>query len=291
MSDFPLLTNNWFGKATLGTLALAFAPFLAGANPPMQTLVVLLALALGHQWDRFAVSRFSATEAEASPRRLLAAAARGDPWLVFTFAGMGRLAATGGPVRSAQRQLSEEIMARCGLSARERHEALGWFNAGTRPACPLSELARCCAGVADARAEALVLESFGRMAATRDSPEMNAMLQGLGSLLRFRRVGEGSIEAPTPDPAFEQLLDDAELLDVAVDDCSDAIKLAYRRGVARFHPDRLPGNATPAELALSEQRMTRFRDAYERLLAAGADNRFTQPRTVRSTSPPPTRKG
>lgn len=291
MSDFPLLTNNWFGKAALGTLALAFAPLLAGASASMHTLAVLLALALGHQWDRFAVSRFSATEAEASPRRLLAAAERGDPWLVFAFAGMGRLAATGGPVHSAQRQLSEEIMARCGLSRSAQHEALSWFNAGTRLACPLSELARYCAGAGDTRGEALVLECFGRMAATRDTPEMSEMLQGLGSLLQFRRGRQAPGVAPDPDPAQQQLQDDAELLDVAIDDCSDAIKLAYRRGVARFHPDRLPDNATPAELALSERRMTRFREAYERLLAAGADSRLTQPRTVRSTSRPPARKG
>ncbi|MFK7915112.1 MAG: DnaJ family molecular chaperone [Pseudomonadales bacterium] len=287
MSDFSLLTNNWFGKAVLGTLALAFAPVLAVANPPIQTLLVLLALALGHQWDRFAVTRFSATLAEASPRRLLAAAERGDPWLVFAFAGMGRLAATGGPVRSAQRQLSEEIMARCEFSRRARHEALSWFNAGTRLACPMSELAQRCSAITSVNGEALVLECLGRMAATRDGPEMNEMLRGLGSLLQFRRSDRPAPQAP--DPAQQQLLEDAELLDVAVDDCSDAIKLAYRRGVARFHPDRLPVTATPAELALSERRMSRYREAYERLLAAGADKRFIQPRTVRSTKPPPAR--
>lgn len=287
MANFSLLTNSWFGKAALGTVALASAPLVVGSNLAAQWTFALLALALGHQWDRFATQRFSPTLAEASPRRLLAAAERGDPWPVFAFAGMGRLAVTAGPVRSAQRQLAEEIMARQAYVGRARREALSWFNAGTRQSCPLSDLARCCSAQPNPSGEALVLECFGRMAATRDAPEMTEMLKGLGSLLQFRRAGASASSPANPE---QQLRSDAELLDVDLDDCSEAIKLAYRRGVARFHPDRLPRDATPAELALSERRMTSFRDAYERLLAAGADKRLSQPRTVRTRGPSSPRK-
>lgn len=279
MAYVPIFSNSWFGKALAGTLALAFADHLVPETAPWILAFVTLAIGLGHQWDVYARARFSPTKTQASPRQLRADAQRGNPWLLFAFCGMGRLSSTDGPVLAAHIQLAQEIMAREGLDQRARHRAVGWFNAGKDPSCPLSEIAELCVACPHPADEALVLESLGRCAAVRDGDGVADMLQGLGSLLRLRCEIDISASASAP------LDDAAELLAVEVGESSEAIKLAYRRGVARYHPDRLPADATITELHHAQQRMTALREAYERLLAESADNRLVQPRTVRNSNP------
>ncbi|MGI9328921.1 MAG: hypothetical protein ACR2PZ_27135 [Pseudomonadales bacterium] len=266
MLQSQILGNSWFGKALLGTLALAFADLLVPANLLSVGIVTLLAISLGHQWDLYARHRFSPTLTQASSRQLLAAARDEDPWLVFTFCGMGRLAATDGVVLPAHVQLVEEFMARLGLEGKVRHRAMGWFNAGQEKSAPFGELAQLCNVKPNPGCEALALECFGRSAALRDTPATRTALQGLGSLLQFHRSSRANPDQPNELEAA------AELLAVELGESSDAIKLAYRRGVARYHPDRLPAGATDGERQLSQRRMAAFREAYERLLAA-ADKR------------------
>ncbi len=266
MLQSQILGNNWFGKALLGTLALAYADQLVPANLVSVGILMLLAISLGHQWDLFARHRFSPTLTQASPRQLLSAARDEDPWLVFTFCGMGRLATTDGVVLPAHIQLVEEFMARLGLERKARHRAMGWFNAGKEKSAPFAELAQLCNEKPNPGCEALALECFGRSAVLRDTAAMRTALHGLGSLLQFHRSTAAKADQPT------ELQAAAELLAVELGESSDAIKLAYRRGVARYHPDRLPAGATDRERQLSQRRMTAFREAYERLLAA-ADKR------------------
>jgi hypothetical protein len=64
-----------------------------------------------------------------------------------------------------------------------------------------------------------------------------------------------------------------DLLGVTPEAGEQAIRLAYRRRVARCHPDRLPPEAGDAERRAAAERMTALREAMELLLAASVGER------------------
>jgi uncharacterized Ntn-hydrolase superfamily protein len=106
------------------------------------------------------------------------------------------------------------------------------------------------------------------MAALVDTPRATAELLGLGERVGWdrdhlaRQAVALAALMPTPGP-----LDQArEVLGVRADDGPEVIRLAYRRRVARWHPDRLPPEATSEERAAAEQRTWQLREALETLL-------------------------
>ncbi|MEM1231496.1 MAG: J domain-containing protein [Pseudomonadota bacterium] len=308
-----LLTNNWFAKALLVTMALVATDLVMPEPAWLTLLVVAIAFGLGHELDQLARARLSPSMAEASDRQLLLDLEQQDPWSIYALCAMGRLATIDGPLLPAHRQLAEEILARLSPKAGEDARAftrrgLKWFHAGRREGCPFSTLAAACGRARDtartaAAGEALVLECLGRAAQVRESDAVSAAMGDLATLLRyhlsgpasprpgvagvaasttgasfggagFGAAGTGSGAASTiPLPSTAERQAAAELLNVPVDASSEAIRLAYRRGVARYHPDRLPQNASAYDVAMAEEQMTRFRDAYERLLAGAVSSR------------------
>ncbi len=78
-------------------------------------------------------------------------------------------------------------------------------------------------------------------------------------------------EKPTEpfDPALHEAY---RRLDLKPDATPQQVKMAYRRMVSRFHPDRLSQDATPAETELAQQRMVELREALETLQAASAEH-------------------
>lgn len=288
-----LLTNNWIAKALLVTVTLVLTDLLLPEPLWLVALLVAMAIGVGHELDQLARQRLSPLTPEATPRQLLADLESYNPWWVFALCSMGRLAATDGEVLPAHRALAEEILAR--LSARVDGDSrafarrgLKWFYAGGRQACPFSDVAAACAGSPDAGGEALVMECLGRAAQLRETAPVAAAMADLGALLRFRggasraphetpgarfRSTSSGLPGAMPRPSDAELKEAAALLSVPLDAASDAIRLAYRRGVARYHPDRLPASATAYDVEMAEEQMTRYREAYERLLASGANNR------------------
>lgn len=280
-----LLTNNWFAKAVLVTVALVLTD-LRPPDPSWLTLVVLaVAAGLGHQLDLLARQRYGELGVEASLKQLEADLLQHSPWWMFALAGMGRVGSAEGDLLPAHRALAEEIIAR--LSARTDEDGrsfarrgLRWFYAGRRESCPFSDMAAACARNPNPHDEALVLECLGRAAQLREGEVTTAAMRDLGALLRFRRSagtdGPASFGTATTgaqaagvDPKDDRgLREAAALLNVPLDASSEAVRLAYRRGVARYHPDRLPASASAFDKTLAEEQMVQFREAYERLLAA-----------------------
>lgn len=284
-----LLTNNWFAKAVLVTVALVLTD-LRPPDPPWLTLLILaVAAGLGHQLDLLARQRYGDRGAEASLKQLEADLLQHSPWWMFALAGIGRVGSAEGELLPAHRELAEEIIAR--LRTRSDEEArsfarrgLRWFYAGRLPSCPFSDMAAACARMPNPHDEALVLECLGRAAQLRDGEITTVAMRDLGALLRFRRsasvdagadsassfasTGTGAPAAGVDPKDDRGLREAASLLNVSLDATSDAIRLAYRRGVARYHPDRLPAGASAFDKTMAEEQMVRFRAAYERLLAA-----------------------
>ncbi len=79
--------------------------------------------------------------------------------------------------------------------------------------------------------------------------------------------------APGPPPGTgDPLLENARaLLGVGAEADRAAIRLAYRRQVARWHPDRLPPDADPRRRTAAEARMCELREALNALLAAATE--------------------
>ncbi|HEX7037742.1 MAG TPA: hypothetical protein VF210_18370 [Pseudomonadales bacterium] len=248
----------WTGKALGAAAALVFAP----AQPGSLLWWLTAGLALGHGFDSLG-SHLAPRRPAPTP---LPQDARAS--LRYTFAALGRVAAAGDP-GAAPLGLAESLMTRLAFLPERRREALGWFEAGRDPAFPFDTLADACR---DAFAEHPVLQglarrSLCRMAALIDTPGAMRELLALGARLgwdRQRLVDEAM--SALRDGETDRSGWARRVLGVQPDDAPDVVRLAYRRRVARWHPDRLPARAAPEERAAAERRMAQLRDALECLL-------------------------
>ena len=101
---------------------------------------------------------------------------------------------------------------------------------------------------------------------------LGQMIGFSGSHIKQRFALACSTEyAPTEEQIPQAVIDAYDCLDIAVTDNevvpSTAVKQAYRRMVARYHPDRLSKDATPAECALANRRMVQIKEALETIEA------------------------
>ncbi|MEM9741746.1 MAG: hypothetical protein AAF918_03590 [Pseudomonadota bacterium] len=280
MKLHPMLRNGWIGKVVLTSLALALAP----ERPAYAALVITLGFALGYEWDLLMTNRVRHGGRAASRRAQLSAAEQGSPWTVFLICGLGRIASAGGAVEKGHVALAEQLFTELDLDADERQRAIRWFNAGKTAECPFSELADLCSQRPDPRAEANVLSGFSSQVQVVDRAAALTAMQDLTRLLRYRgiRAETDSRAAPgSRSGAASEALSAAAVpadsaaawafFDLVPDSDAAEIKLAYRRFVSRFHPDRLPMNATDSERALAQRRMIEARVAYEELLHRAGD--------------------
>lgn len=266
MAAVHTASNHWAGKALGAAAALIFAP----AAPAALVWWVLAGIALGHVLDTMAAHVGSA-DGRAAPRyrrRLSSAGLR------FTFAALGRLAAASGNPGTEHVRCAERLMSRLALSDDRRQEALVWFHAGQDDAFPFDAVAHA------SRAEFadhpvlrdLTVDALCRMSALADTASATAELLALGERIGVTRevLAQQAVAAAALMPLRSAIDRARDTLGVAPGDGADAIRLAYRRRVSRWHPDRLPVDADPAQRAQAERRMWQLREALETLLAADA---------------------
>lgn len=261
MAVHRITSRHWAGKALGAAAAFVFAP----AAPVNLVWWLGAGIAVGHVLDSVAGAR---------PEGSAAAPASGPrpAGLRFAFAALGRIAEASGAVGPEHERCAERLMARLALSSERHQEALVWFHAGRDPTFPFDTLAASCRGELDAHPvlRDLTVENLCRMCALADCPAATQALLSLGERIgcdREELARHALVMAallPTRPPA-EQACD---ALGVRPEDGPDTVRLAYRRRVSRWHPDRLSADASDDERALAERRMCQLRDALDTLLAA-----------------------
>lgn len=262
--------TRWAGKGLGAAAALIFAPAEPG------TILGWLAsgILLGHLLDSLlpATGVGSRDDEQADPpgreRRLPAAAMR------FTFAALGRLAAISARPGPEHQRCAERLAARLAFDPQQLQEALIWFRAGQDRAFPFDAVAE--AG-RDAFASHpvfrdLAVDAFCRMTALADTPAATAELFRLGAHVGIGRdvLAVRAVAAAALMPSRSNLDHARDTLGVGPEDGADTIRLAYRRRVARWHPDRLSADAGDDERALAARRMCELREALDTLMAANA---------------------
>lgn len=261
----------WTGKALGAAAALVFAP----PSPVALAWWLAAGVAVGHGLD--ALSGQAAPGPATTERGRAASRAS----LRFTFAALGRIAAASGGIAPEHRDHAERLMARLAFTPERRREALVWFHAGRDHAFPFDSLAHACREefAQHPVLKDLAVQSLCRMAALADAPKATAELLALGERIGWDRgrlaaaalavaslLPEGDPTGQGRSSAHEFA---CEVLGVRPGDSPAVIRLAYRRRIARWHPDRLPPQASAEERRAAEERVWRLREALEVLIGSG----------------------
>lgn len=253
--------GRWWGKAAglmLGTIMAGWPGCLLG-------------LLLGHIFDlrlRFEPLVWSGMTASAPERRFCTA----------TLALMGHVAALGGGISDQRRQAVERFITERGLEGSDREQAwqllafgadarlpvermLRWLRADDRGADAARQLARI--AIADGPPERQALRALLKFARSLGVPQ-----EQMRSLLRNR--DERRYEPPLQEQILGGgMLDAFALLGVDEQATAAEIKRAYRRAVARCHPDRLlAAGASELDVQAATQVTREIRAAYESALSA-----------------------
>lgn len=195
------------------------------------------------------------------------------PHMRFAFTGLGRLAKCEGVVLPAHIDYVDHLIKRLGFSSVDRSQAIAWFREGKSADNDFLALGQSCQSIIEDRQllDDMVLESLCAISLIAPSrhtrPALLELAQSMGlsvesvdsTFARLNHKQQGGKHSPMQDAR--------ELLSVNDSADQDAIKLAYRRQVAQWHPDRMP-DATTAEVKAAESRLNELRDAFE-LLSAG----------------------
>lgn len=260
--------TQWTGKALGAAAALIFAP----ASPSALVWWIVAGIAVGHLLD--VTSRRLAAGAKTSADDMAAADDDGimPAATRFAFAGLGRIGAASGSLEPEHVRVAEGLMTDLGFDADARREALIWFYAGQDDAFPFAAVGSAARPQFDARPElrGKAVDSLCRVCALVDTPAATAALLDLAAGLGIARelLALWAVAAAALTPQRSAFEDACQTLGVNADDSEAVIRLAYRRQVSRWHPDRLPADASPQQRAQADRRMWQLRDALETLLAA-----------------------
>lgn len=259
-----LFRNNWFGKALGAVTALIFAP------PDVVTTAVWVAvgMTLGHSLDRWS-SRLAHPSQLGELRSWLRIKPRSTaarPTMQFTFAAMGRIAKASGQILPAHIDYAEHLMGRLQFKADDRRRAIAWFNAGKDPAYPFAELADKCRSEGNPLLIAMAAECMCRilLVARNDDSETALMALAAAVAVPASQIDATiSAMAELKDQAAPSVAKAYQTLGVSESAGDAEIKQAYRRQVARLHPDRLAHKATEREVKAAERQLAECREALE----------------------------
>lgn len=259
MTVAHIVIPSWFGKALGAAAALVFAP----TDPALLVWWLAAGIGLGHCLDGLSSQRTGKPGGQ-RPSATSRASLR------FTFAALGRIAAASGIHAPEHYRYAERLMNRLAFTPERHRQALVWFHAGRDSAFPFDALAPACR---QELAEHPVLgelasESMCRMAALADTPKATAELLSLGARLGWDRdrLARQAVTMAALTSDGDGLEQARTTLGVNANDTPATIRLAYRRRIARWHPDRLPAEVSAEERAAAEDRMCRLREALERLV-------------------------
>lgn len=186
---------------------------------------------------------------------------------VFQLAGY--LAKADGRVSSREIASAERLMQRMRLDRKSREHAISQFNLGRAPGfqphAVLASFRALSEGQGELRRlmiEALIetaladgrLKSEGAAGLRLIAAELDIAEDELLAMLELRSPGQGAI----PEPY--------RVLGLGADASNDEVRQAYRRLMARNHPDKLVSRGLPQEMMkLAEDKTRQIRWAYEQI--------------------------
>ena len=186
-----------------------------------------------------------------------------------TFRILGSLAKADGRVSEREVAMVEQLMQRLRLDATSRRRAIRCFNDGKahgfRVADEVNELARETKAHIELRRLALEMALEIAFADGRLKPEGRSFLERMAASFGIpERELSAMLELRGAGPEAE--FTPYEILEVETDASMAEIKRAYRRLMAKHHPDKLVSRGLPPEmLALAEERTREIRAAYDQL--------------------------
>jgi DnaJ like chaperone protein len=271
-----LLNNNWFGKAVGATCGWIWAP----ADPLWLAIAVIAGIGFGHAYDMIA-SHYWADDNDHATLAKMAASHRqkNSPHLQFLFAALGRVAKSTGPVRPDHIAYVERLMAHMALDASLQAQAKVWFKQGKANSYPLQKLSQECMQATEqgAASRLTILRCLCTIASIQVNDQALSCLKQLSGYLGFapsriaREFGDihksaqnksqkQDTAAANDSPALNKAF---KYLKIEPGASSAKVKLAYRKLVSKYHPDKLPRNASAKDKQAAQHRMVELRDALD----------------------------
>jgi DnaJ like chaperone protein len=278
-----LFLNQWFGKAVGFTACIALTP--PQTDTVWLSVAAIVGIICGHAFDVWA-GIHAGTQRPAGRDAGFDNAALGQAHVQFLYAGLGHIAKASGKVSQSHVNYVEALLKRSQATPEARRRAINWFNSGKLPDYPFAALAKECtaSGSMSAQERLLILRCLADIGSLDLNDAVVAQLKRLGSLIGFpasqiaRELGDARSARNRPDQnanaagpsghpplPSDELLAAYRCLDIKFGVSQKEVKKAYRRLISRYHPDRLPKQATLQEKRYAEQRMNELRDALERI--------------------------
>ncbi len=300
-----LLKATWFGKALGLTIACVTAFSGASFDPTRLSIGIIIGITLGHGYDLWMAYAAREKQTHQRSRHKAGTPYNAQAWQQaevreFLFTTLGYLAKSGGVVHPGHIRFAEHLIQQAqgndpALNPQAlRQQAITWFSAGKDGRINLQRLAQRCHRHLDERTRHELLHLLAQQAAVSPTNATLSTLKTIGGQLKFtpaeiaNEFGEAQQAAaqpqkaqshrqsttppkPPPGPQTKDMPPQVQAafrcLDIAPDAPMHKVKLAYRRMVSRYHPDRLAGRgdtqANAEALRLAQQRMVEMRDALE----------------------------
>lgn len=255
----------WLGKLIGGGLGLlAAGPFGAIAG-----------LLIGHIFDSVnRVKRFVGGTLKAVQ----------STFFETTFTLMGHIAKSDGRISEREIAVTEQLMARMGLSAEHRQEAIALFKRGAQPEfdteTQLTRFMTHC-GAHPGLRQMLLMFLFTTAAADGTmAPTEHALLRLIAArigfsdaafeqMLRMFSAQDHFSDAPGAAPSSRSLADAYAALGVSESDSDPEVKQAWRRLMSQYHPDKLIAEGMPEDMVkMATERTQEIQNAWEQVRKA-----------------------
>ena len=278
-----LLHNNWFGKAVGATCGWIWAP----TDPLWLAVAVITGIGCGHVYDMLA-NHYRDDDDTASLNKMAAShREQSSPHMQFLFAALGRVAKISGPVSPVHIAYVEKLITQMGLDASSQAQAKAWFKQGklnSYSSQKWQKLSQECLQASEqgTASRLTILRCLCTITSLRADDNSLSCLKQLGGYLGFApsRIARefGDIHKASEQPSDSSSNSDSgastaspnsdltrafSRLNVAPGASSDKVKLAYRKLVSKYHPDKLPRNAPTKDKQAAQHTMVELRDALE----------------------------
>lgn len=193
------------------------------------------------------------------------------------FVSLGTLAKADGRVSEAEIAHTEAFMAKLGLTAEHRQQAIAWFKQGADPEFDLApryqRFMAVCGQTHQLRQMLLVLLISMALTDGEVHAAEQQLLERIAQWLRFDAQEFRQLLAMVAyqakfaqdQPSHEETQADAyQALGVTPQNTDQEIKRAYRKLISQYHPDKLMGQGLPPDMiAMATEKAKEIQVAYD----------------------------